>query len=40
MPSIFFQHHANGTDYVYMSTSYWDKEQKASRTEMICIGKK
>jgi transposase len=40
MPSIVFQHHTNGTDYAYMSTSYWDKEKKASRTKMICIGKK
>ena len=40
MPSIVFQHHTNGTDYAYMSTSYWDKEKKASRTKMVCIGKK
>lgn len=40
MPSIVFQHHSNGTDYAYLSTSYWDKEKKASRTKMICIGKK
>jgi transposase len=40
MASIVFQHHANGTDYAYMSTSYWDKDKKASRTKMICIGKK
>ncbi len=40
MSSIVFQHHTNGTDYAYMSTSYWDKDKKASRTKMICIGKK
>jgi len=40
MSSIVFQHHTNGTDYAYMSTSFWDKKKKASRTQMICIGKK
>lgn len=40
MSSIVFQHHPNGTDYAYMSSSYWDAERKTTRTRMICIGKK
>jgi len=40
MSSIVFQHHSNGTDYAYMSSSYWDAKKKAPRTRMICIGKK
>ena len=40
MPSIVFQHHSNGTDYAYMSSSYWDADKKAPRTRMICIGKR
>lgn len=40
MSSIVFQHHKNGTDYAYVSTSYWDKEKKTNRTKMVCIGKR
>jgi len=40
MSSIVFQRHSNGTEYAYISTSYWDKIKKAPRTNMACIGKK
>ena len=40
MSSIVFQHHSNGTDYAYISSSYWDAGKKAPRTRMVCIGKK
>jgi len=30
---------ANGTQYVYEVTSYWDKKLKAPRNKQVCIGK-
>jgi len=39
MSSFAYMHAKNGTTYVYQSTAYWDKEKKAPRNRMKCVGK-